>query len=209
VNAAPLTPAQAQFDRAYPWAVKSVRQSRLLQAWLEQRVDGGPLPALAEFGVINGYLDQAELTIYDVVRSHTMPRYQIAKEGSQFGKAFATTGHGRFLDEVIPQAVWRGTKPNFEECVRQGLPIYCELAAFEFAEQNVVYERLLLPFGLGTSEVTSIVSALKTTSWANVAAPLANLSGGAPKYSFRAVIGRDGGDPEQRAIGPATLERDM
>jgi len=208
VSVAAQTPAEAQFDRAHPWAVKSVRQSRLLQAWLEQRADGGPLPALAAFGGINDYPDQAELTVYDVVRNHAMPRYRVAKEGSQFRTSFATTGHGRFLDEAIPQAVWRGTQPNFDECVRQGLPIYCELAAFEVADQNVVYERLLLPFGLGSSEVTSIVSALKTTSWASLPAPLANLRGGAPKYSFRAVIGRDGAETEPGAIAPATRPRD-
>ena len=186
-------PAEVQFDRAYPWAVKSVRQSQLLQAWLEQRhcLGGGTLPALADFQTISGYPNQAELTIYDVVRDHAMPRYRVAKEGSQFRTAFATSGHGRFLDEVIPQAVWYGTQPNFDACVGEALPIYCELAAFAIAEQNVIYERLLLPFGQGTSEVKRIVSSLKTTSWTNVEAPLASLRGGAPKYSFRAVIGHD------------------
>lgn len=183
--------AEARFDCAYPSAVRSVRQSLLLRAWLEQCAGGGPLPVLDEFPAICGYSDQAELTIYDVVRKHATPRYRVAKEGSQFRTAFATTGHGRFLDEVIPLAVWRGTQPNFDACVRHRLPIYCELSAFETSDQNVIYERLLLPFGRGT-EVTNIVSSLKTTSWANVEAPLASLNGGAPKYSFRAVISLEG-----------------
>lgn len=191
MNVTALAPVDAQFDRAYPWVVRSVRQSLLLQAWREQRTDGRPLPALDGFPAIDGYPDQAELTIYDVVRTDAMLRYRVAREGSQFRIAFATTGRDRFLDEVIPQAVWRGTQPNFEACVRQGLPIYCELSAFDTSDHNVIYERLLLPFGQDTGEVTSIVSSLKVTSWTKVEAPLANLDS-APKYSFRAVIGLDG-----------------
>lgn len=186
-----LTSAEARFDRAYPEAVRSVRQTLLLRAWLEQQNAGRPLPTLDEFPAIDRYPDQAELTIYDVVRTHAVPRYRVVREGSQFRTAFATTARGRFLDEVIPRAVWRGTQPNFDACVREGLPIYCELSAFEISDQNVIYERLLLPFGGDTGEVTSIVSSLKTTSWANIEAPLANLNGGAPKYSIRAVIGFD------------------
>ena len=191
MNVTVLTSAEAQFDRAYPSAVRSVRQSLLLQAWLERRIEGRRLPTLDEFSAMDVYPDQAELTIYDVVRKYAMPRYRVAREGSQFRTAFATTGRGRFLDEVIPEAVWRGTQPNFDACVRQGLPIYCELAAFEISDQNVIYERLLLPFGRDTGEITGIVSSLKVTSWTNVEAPLANLNGGAPKYSFRAVIDLD------------------
>jgi hypothetical protein len=191
-----LIPPEAQFHCAYPWAVRSVRQTLLLKAWLEQRAGGGSLSDLAEFPGIDAYPDQAELTVYDVVRKHARLRYRIVKEGSQFRTAFAATGRGRFLDEVIPLAVWRGTQPNFDACVHHGLPIYCELSAFEASAHNVIYERLLLPFGRGSAGVASIVSSLKTTSWTNVEAPLANLDGSAPKYSFRAVIGLNGCAPD-------------
>jgi len=200
VTIASLALAEPQFDRTYPWAVKSLRQSRLLTAWLEQGDNAGSLPQLANFTALNTYPEQSELTIYDVVREHATPRYRIVREGASFRKVFARVGQGRFLDDVLPPQAWRSTRANYDECVRRRLPIYCAFSVIERTDQNVIYERLLLPFGArksdvareGAGEVIAIVTSLKTTSWTDATAVAIDPGAREPKYSFRAVIGRDG-----------------
>jgi hypothetical protein len=191
VSTATLTRAEIEFDRVYPWAVKSRRQSELLTAWLQLRPPRDALPALADFDTaLRRYPDQDELTIYDVVSGDAGPRYLIVKEGFAFKRSLDRTGTGRFLDEVLPEMAWHTARPNYDTCVQQRLPVYALFSVFEHDEENIVYERLLLPFGSDGQQVNAILSSLKTTTWkdaSTAAAPNARQA----KYSFRAVIGPD------------------
>jgi hypothetical protein len=187
-----LTHADAEFDRVYPWAVKSRRQSQLLNAWLQLRQHRDALPKLSDFdAALRAYPDQAELTIYDVVRESEHPRYLIVKESFAFKQVFGRAGTGRFLDDVLPPFAWRTTRPNYDTCVTQRLPVYAAFSVFENDEENKVYERLMLPFGSGPPDVTGLLSSLKTTTWKDASTLARQPDARVPHYSFRAVIGPD------------------
>jgi hypothetical protein len=192
VSTAALTRAEVEFDRVYPWAVKSRRQSELLNAWLQLRTSEGTPPSLSDLaGALRRYPDQDELTIYDVVRDSALARYLIVKESFAFKKSFGRVGTGRFLDDVLPPLVWRTTRPNYDTCVQLKLPVYFAFSVAERDEENMVCERLLLPLASTTRAVDGVLSSIKTTTWKDP-----SLIGAAPdaretKYSFRAVIGLD------------------
>jgi hypothetical protein len=197
VSTATLTRAEVElaevgFDRVYPWAVKSRRQSELLNAWLQLRSDHGALPALADLDdALQRYPDPNELTIYDVVCEGAVARYLIVKESFAFKRAFGQLGTGRFLDDVLPPLAWHMTRPNYDTCVQLKLPVYTAFSVIERDDEHVVYERLLLPFSARDDEVTGLVSSLKRTAWKDSAVLGDQPDAREPRYSFRAVIGLD------------------
>jgi hypothetical protein len=191
VSTATLTRADVEFDRVYPWAVKSRRQSELLYAWLQLRGRRDTLPSLADFDAdIRRYPDQNELTVYDVVREAALARYLVVKESFVFKRSFGQFATGRFLDDVLPPMSWRKTRPNYDTCVQLRLPVYVAFSLVERNDEHLVYERLLLPFG-SAGPVTGLLTSLKTTSWKDVSARASALSAREANYSFRAVIGLD------------------
>jgi hypothetical protein len=191
VSTATLTRAEIEIDRVYPWAVKSRRQSELLGAWLQLRPNRDTLPSLASFdSAQRRYPDQDELTIYDVVGENAGLRYLVVKEGFAFKRSLGQSGIGRFLDEILPEMVWHRARPNYDACVQQRLPVYAAFAVFEHDDENIVYERLLLPFASDGQQVNTVVASLKKTIWkdaSTAAVPDARQA----KYSFCAVIGLD------------------
>ena len=187
-----LTRAEVEFDRVFPWAVKSRRQSQLLNAWLQLRPHRDALPQLSDFdAAMRRYPDQAELSIYDVVRESDHPRYLIVKESFAFKLVFTRPGVGRFLDEALPPYAWHATRANYDTCVKQRLPVYVAFSIFERDEENMIYERLLLPFSSGNSEATQLLASLKTTGWKDASTLTRLPNAREPRYSFRAVIGLD------------------
>ena len=179
---------QAQFDHVQSWVVRSLRQSGLLDSWIALAAQNASLPLLADFGALRDYPAQGELTIYDVVREMPSPRYLVAQEGHAFKKTLDSSASGRFLDEVLPPEVWRSAQPNFDKCVELAKPVYATFGAIEWQDQRMLCERLLLPFGLGTREVISIVSSFKMTSWQDPSGCSPDAHRRYPPYGFRAVI---------------------
>lgn len=192
MSTATLTRPETELDRVYPWVVKSRRQSELLNAWLEHRSRHGGLSSFSGFAdVVQRYPDQDELTVYDVVRAAAMLRYLIVKESIGFQKILGKASTGCFLDEVLPPMSWRTAQPTFDACVRQQLPVYIAFSFVERDGENTLCERLLLPFGADTAEVTTILSAFKTTTWKDPSARATQLAARQPLYSFGAVVGLD------------------
>ena len=174
---------------AYPWVVKSLRQSRLLEEWLRQVRGAGSLPSLEDFEALRTYREQAELTIYEIVRSNASLRYRVAREGTAFRPLLGSAGEGRFLDEVMTPSVWKVSSINLGDCVSAGLPLYIAFSLHNEG-QAAICERLMLPFGTGT-EVTRIASSMKVTSWAKADGRTAAAivpEGRDVEYSFRAII---------------------
>ena len=178
----------AHFDHVQPWAVRSLRQSRMLESWLALAAQRHALPLFADFAALNDYPAQDELTVYDVVRTTRSLRYLVAKEGHAFRKALDSAATGKFLDEVLPSEVWRSAQPNFDKCVELAKPVYATFGAIEWKDQRMLCERLLLPFGHGTGEVISIVSSFKMTAWQDASACSPDGHQKYPPYGFRAVI---------------------
>ena len=192
MSAATLTRAEVEFDRVYPWAVKSLRQSELLNTWLQLRNGAGAPTSLSNFaGAIRRYPDQDELTIYDVVHDNAPARYLIVKESFAFKRAFGRTGTGCFLDDVLPPLLWRMTRPNYDTCVQLKLPVYFAFSVVERDEEHMVCERLLLPFVSATGAVDGLLSSLKATTWKDSSLIGTAPASRKPQYSFRAVVGLD------------------
>ena len=189
MNTVTLTRAETELDRVYPWVVKSRRQSQLLNAWQECRSHYSRLPAFSDFAdATHRYPDQDELTVYKIVREADTLRYLIVKESVGFQTILGRASTGRFLDEVLPPLSWRTAQPTFDACVRQQLPVYIAFSFVERDGENTLCERLLLPFGAQTAEVTTILSAFKTTTWKDPTARATQLDARQPRYSFGAVI---------------------
>jgi hypothetical protein len=192
VSTATLTCTETELDRVYPWVVKSRRQSELLNAWLEHRSHHAGLPAFSAFAdATQRYPDQDELTVYEVVREAAMLRYLIVKESVGFKKILGRASTGHFLDQVLPPLSWRTAQPTFDACVQQRLPVYIAFSFVERDGENTLCERLLLPFGVETADVTDILSAFKTTIWKDPSARATKLDAREPRYSFGAVIALD------------------
>ena len=184
--------ASVHFDRAYPWVVKSRRQSQLLDSWVGQSRAAGGLPGFADFAALRGYREQGELTTYEVVRKEGRLRYFVTQEGVAFKALFGACSQGRFLDEAMSPRAWEIARWNFDECARQARPVYASFSIHDGEGRKVIYERLLMPFGSGRAEVTHMATSLKTTSWpGNEVDSLARPDGHDLEYGFRAVIAFD------------------
>lgn len=183
--------ADLQFDRAYPWVVKSVRQARLLDAWLEAYRAKGALPNLASFAALRDYPAQDELLVCDVVQLDGIRRFRIRQQGARIAAAFGPAQIG-FLDEAIGPFIWRHAGPIYHESIAQGLPVYSMFSVFDNSGQKNLYERLVMPFAKDdaatASEATAMVASLKATSWEARSDELRGPAGADPEYQMRAVI---------------------
>jgi hypothetical protein len=182
-------PTDAQFDRANSLVVRSLRQSRLLEAWLTEVSQTGSLPAFADFGAVRAYPEPGELTTFHVTTREDAARYFVVRESTLFGDFFGSSAEGRFLDEAVSPKKLRVARVTLDECVRQALPVFASFAAEDGQNEQIICERLALPFGSGTT-VTDILSTMKTTSWSKSKSETMFARPGSQelKYSFRAVI---------------------
>ena len=180
-------PTDAQFDRANSLVVRSLRQSRLLEAWLSEVKQSGSLPALADFSAVRGYPEPGELTTFQVATNGDDTRYFVVRESTLFGNFFGSSAEGRFLDEAVSPKKLRVARVSLDECVRQALPVFASFAADDGKNEQIICERLALPFGNATT-VTDILSTMKTTSWSKSETLFAKPGSQELRYSFRAVI---------------------
>jgi len=184
--------ANVRFDLAYPWVVKSRRQSQLLDTWIAQSRAIGGLPLITDFAALQNYREQGEVTTYDLVRDGDRLRYLVTQEGIAFTTLFGSSSKGRFLDEAMSPNGWSVARHNFDECARLARPVYASFSIYDSERRKVIYERLLLPFGSGSPEVTHMATTLKTTSWpGEKSVDLASPEGHELEYGFRAVIAFD------------------
>jgi hypothetical protein len=180
-------PTDAQFDRANSLVVRSLRQSRLLDVWLTHVRQSGALPAIADFSAMRAYPEPGELTTFRVAPNGGDARYFVVRESTAFRSFFGSSSEGRFLDEAISAKKLRVARVSLDECVRQALPVFASFAANDGQNDQIICERLALPFGNGTL-VTDILSSMKTTSWSKSETMFARPGSQELKYSFRAVI---------------------
>jgi hypothetical protein len=186
-------PAEPVFSRLLPSIVRSVRQSHLLDAWLDNSRRAGGLPQIDTFGALAAYPEPDELMTYEVVHRGSELKYLVRSEGAALVASFGFSGQGRFLDEVIAPNVWAFTAPIYRASVEERLPVYSVFSVFDNAGRRVFYERLLLPFG-SEFDVTHLAAALKTTAWdgefenENLMRP----EGHDPEYVLRAIISTGG-----------------
>jgi hypothetical protein len=176
------------FDRASSHVVRSLRQSQLLDAWLCHVTQRGALPAVKSFAVLRDYREPGELTFFQVLNQGGAPRYFVAQESTSFRVFFGASSQGRFLDEAVRPRSLQVGRTSLDECLRHALPVFAAFSMEVEENEQLICERLVLPFGAGRAHVTDIVTSLKTTAWSNRDVLFTRPGRQEPKYRFRAVI---------------------
>lgn len=150
------------FQSAAPTIVRAIRQRDLLNTWIRLYTREHRLPAVSEY--VPGRLAEEadDLVYYAVDTAQWPPVLTIQSEGTRIS-AYGKTGRGRRLDEYVGPRFVASVMPVYHLCVARRCPVYTVSDLEDASGHRVEYERLLLPFGLG-SEVTEIIASLKTIS---------------------------------------------
>jgi hypothetical protein len=180
-----------QFDRTNSHVVRSLRQSHLLEAWLSHLKRTQVLPTVKDFAALRDYREAGELSFFQVTRRAPEIRYFVVQESVSFRTFYGASSEGRFLDESLKPRSLQVGRRSLDECVRQSLPIFAAFSMDNESGEQIICERLTLPFGVGSTEVSDLVTSLKVTSWSRDKLLLARPGRQEPKYSFRAVIEPD------------------
>ena len=179
----------ASFESASPSVVKSIRQRDFLNAWLRMFTETNALPVIADFHP-NRMDDEApDLACFDVTDRDGEKRYRTTSAGARLVDSFGFLAKQRDLQDVLSPNIWHYSRPIYDTCVARQLPVYSEFSVLDTAGGEVMYERLLLPFG-DTFGVKQIIVSLKSISIEGrfINKDLMRGDDHDPKYTLRAVI---------------------
>lgn len=181
--------AAASFESAGPSVIKSIRQRDFLHAWLRMYVATDALPAIADFQPNRMDDDAPDLAHFEVIDRDGEKRYRTTNAGSRLVDSFGFLAKQQDLQDVLSPKIWRHSRPIYDTCVARQLPVYSEFSVLDTAGGEVMYERLLLPFG-DASGVKQIIVSLKSISLEGrfINKDLMRGDDHDPKYTLRAVI---------------------
>ena len=146
-----------------PGVVKSVRQRWLLDYWNRLSRDGAP-PDWADLDRAELETCMADITILDVAADGAGPRFRIFAHGKNVGRLYGTDCEGKFLDEVLPDAVREGILETYAQAASARRPVYTVSEVQDSELRPVYYERLLLPFAGAGGPVNRIIGFLEMVS---------------------------------------------
>jgi hypothetical protein len=188
-----------EFESANPSVVRSIRQRDLLNAWLHAFGRRRALPAIADYQPDRIDDELVDMMGFDVEGSGDDARFLITQEGSRLA---ATYGNehidpdrrtNRYLDDAIGPARYARVVPLYRICLERKRPAYSVAMVQDADGKDVLYERLLLPFG-SAGNVEQIVGSYKAISTEG-GFKITNLMGIRPKavpvIVVRAIIDRD------------------
>lgn len=181
----------ASFESAGPSVIKSIRQRDFVNTWLRLFAARAMLPAIADFNP-NRMEDEApDLAYFDVIDRGGETRYRTTDAGARLVDSFGFLARQRDLQDVLSPNIWRYSQPIYDTCVARRLPVYSEFSVLDAAGSEVMYERLLLPFG-DASGVKQIIVSLKSISLEGhfINKDLMRGDDHDPRYTLRAVIDR-------------------
>jgi hypothetical protein len=188
-----------QFDSANPSVVRSIKQRDLLNSWLRAFDKSRVLPAVADYQPerIDDELD--DMMGFDVVGSGDNARFLITQEGSRLTATYGSEHiepdkrTNRYLDDAIGPARYAQVVLLYRTCLMRKRPTYSISMVQDPDGKDVLYERLLLPFG-NAGNVEQIIGSYKAISIEG-GFNITNLMGIRPKampvIMVRAVIDRD------------------
>jgi hypothetical protein len=188
-----------EFDSANPSVVRSIKQRQLLNAWLRAFDKLGTLPAVADYQP-DGIDDElVDMMGFDVEGEGGDARFLITQEGSRLTATYGSEHiapdqrTNRYLDDAIGPERYARVVPLYHTCLMRKRPIYSVSMVQDPDGKDVLYERLLLPFGSG-GKVGQMVGSYKTIS-VEGGFKITNLMGVRPKavpvIVVKAIIGRD------------------
>ncbi|MGY3341413.1 hypothetical protein ACVWZ4_007374 [Bradyrhizobium sp. USDA 4472] len=153
-----------EFQSVTPAVVAAIRQRDLLNTWLRLYLHNeDDLPAVSEYEPGRLKEEADDLVYYSVEGSCTPPVVTIRSEGTRMSSAYGAIGKGRRLDEYVGPRLAASVMPVYHLCIERRRPVYTVSHLKDDEGREVEYERLLLPFGHG-STVTDIIASLKTIS---------------------------------------------
>lgn len=181
----------ASFESAGPSVIKSIRQRDFVNTWLRLFVARATLPAIADFNPSRMDDEAPDLAYFDVIDRDGETRYRTTEAGARLVDSFGFLARQRDLQDVLSPNIWRYSRPIYDTCVVRRLPVYSEFSVLDTAGGEVMYERLLLPFG-DASGVRQIIVSLKSISLEGrfINKDLMRGDDHDPKYKLRAVIDR-------------------
>jgi hypothetical protein len=188
-----------EFESANPSVVRSIKQRDLLNAWLRAFAKRQALPAVADYQPDRIDDELVDMMGFDVEGEGCNARFLITQEGSRLTATYGSEHidpdqrTNRYLDDAIGPARYARVVPLYRHCLARKRPTYSVAMVQDADGKDVLYERLLLPFG-GTGRVEQIVGSYKAISTEG-GFKIANLMGIRPKavpvIVVRAIIDRD------------------
>lgn len=145
-------------------SIRSSNQRSLVAHWNALAVDRR-FPAIAAFSPQPKDHSPEQLIVWDVESSDAGGgrRFRIRSLGQRAVETLGTTMIGKTMDEVVPETLRAVSLEGAHECAATGCAIYSIITTIANGHQ-VDCERLLLPFGDGTS-VQQMVAALQLISF--------------------------------------------
>lgn len=139
--------------------MRCVQQISLLKLW-EQLRGKRELPQFEALlpDDISRSIDN--LSFSEVVRTETGYRFRIIRNGVQFDRMYPEKRVGKFLDEVLPQAIRDEALLLHEQVVVSRQPAFSFSVLRKADGPLIRYERLLLPFTSSGEHVERIIGAI-------------------------------------------------
>jgi hypothetical protein len=143
--------------------VRSVLQRNLLNTWSRLYDRTNALPAFEEFRFDRLADERPDLVCYDVVFENSRPSFRFVHQGDRLAEVFGVKSQGQDLERsLLPHHV-EIVMPAHYECLLRCRPVYSVFELPNVEGRTVIYERLLLPFGMGL-RVTYLMASIKTIS---------------------------------------------
>ena len=101
-----------------------------------------------------------KLSFSEVVRTEDGYRFRIIRNGAQFDRMYSGRRVGKFLDEVLPQAIKEQALLLHEQVVVTHQPSFSFSVLRKSDGPLIRYERLLLPFTCNGEGVERIIGAI-------------------------------------------------
>ncbi len=141
--------------------VRAINQRWLLKFWKRHLgADGLPSWQAVETEDLTRIADN--LSYLDVTGEGKIKRFQIRKHGSGIAKVYGDPDcSGRFLDEVIPKARHQTGLMPYYRAFSTGIPVYTICEVRDKNGRIILFERLILPFSHGGTNVGRIMSSFE------------------------------------------------
>lgn len=158
-----------QFESANPSVVRSIRQRELLDTWLRARIKPRPLPLLADYRPECISEELADMMGFDIEGSGDEARFLITQEGARLATTYGSDHihpaqrTNRYLDDAIGPERYEHVVTLYRTCLARKRPTYSISVVQDLDGKDVLYERLLLPFG-SADNVEQIVGSYKAIS---------------------------------------------
>jgi hypothetical protein len=188
-----------EFNSANPSVVRSIKQRDLLNTWLRAFDKRRTLPAVADYQPDRIDDELVDMMGFDVEGEGCDARFLITQEGARLTATYGSEHiepdkrTNRYLDDAIGPERYARVVTLYRTCLDRKRPTYSISMVQDQDGKDVLYERLLLPFG-SAGHVEQIVGSYKAISIEG-GFKITNLMGIRPKavpvIMVRAIIDRD------------------